>query len=114
MSAKSFAKNHLTNVTWPSKDVSKNELWDVSGILKDRSNEVLRFEVRPLKKQKDGRTAKRGRTTTTANKTVVETLTQWIIVDIEELHKYIIANKLREVHIEDLIEKLEWNIILEK
>lgn len=52
MSAKSFAKNHLTNVTWPSKDVSKNELWDVSGILKDRSNEVLRFDVRPLKNKK--------------------------------------------------------------
>ena len=39
MAAKSFAKNHLTNVTWPSKEISKNELWDVSGILKDRLNQ---------------------------------------------------------------------------
>lgn len=114
MSAKSFAKNHLSNVKWPSKDVSKNELWDVSGILKDRLNEVLRFDVRPLRKQPDGRTAKKGRTTTAANKIVVETLSQWIILDTEELHTYIIANKLREVHLEDIIEKLEWNIILEK
>jgi len=114
MSAKSFAKNHLTDVTWPSKDVSKNELWDVSGILKGRLNEGLRFDVRPLRKQQDGRTAKKGRTTTTANKMVVETLSQWIIVDVEELHKHIIANKLREVHLEEIIEKLEWKIILEK
>ena len=114
MSAKIFAKKNLTNVTWPSKDVSKKELWDVSGILKGRSNEVLRFDVGPITKQKDGRTGKRGRTTTTANKMVVETASQWIIVDIEELHRYIIINRVKEVHIADLIEKLETNIILEK
>jgi hypothetical protein len=43
-------KKYLTNVKWPTKKVSEKELWDVSGILKDRLNENLKFDVRPLKK----------------------------------------------------------------
>ena len=114
MSAKLFAKKYLTNVKWPTKKVSEKELWDVSGILKDRLNENLKFDVRPLKKIKDGRVAKKGSTTTTANKMVVETLSQWIIVDIQELHNYIMNHRIREINLEDIIKNLDWNIIIEK
>ena len=39
---------------------------------------------------------------------------QYIIVDIEELHAYIKTNKLKDLYLEELISKLEWNIILPK
>jgi hypothetical protein len=39
---------------------------------------------------------------------------QFIVVDTEELHQYLKENKLKEVHLQDLLSKLEWNIILPK
>jgi len=39
---------------------------------------------------------------------------QYIIVDIEELHQYLKDNKMKKVVLEDLIFKLDWNIILVK
>ena len=37
-----------------------------------------------------------------------------IVVDVEELHKYIKNNQLKDIHLQDLLSKLEWNIILPK
>ena len=37
-----------------------------------------------------------------------------IILDVEELHDYLKENSASVVKIEDLISKLEWNIILPK
>jgi len=45
---------------------------------------------------------------------VFEAKDQWIIVDIEELHTYLKENKLQKVYLQDLLSKLEWNIILPK
>ena len=45
---------------------------------------------------------------------VVETLSQWIIVDIQELHNYIMNHRIREINLEDIIKNLDWNIILDK
>ena len=39
---------------------------------------------------------------------------QWVIIDIEELHKYIEEKKDKEFNLDDLLEKLEWNIIIKK
>jgi len=39
---------------------------------------------------------------------------QFIVVDTEELHQYLKENKLKEVHLQDLLSKLEWNIVLPK
>ena len=39
---------------------------------------------------------------------------QYIIVDVEELHQYLKSNSSKIVHLEDLISKLDWNIILPK
>jgi len=39
---------------------------------------------------------------------------QWIIVDVDELHNYLQENNLKKVQLEDLLSKLEWNIILPK
>ena len=37
MSAITFAKKHLNNARFPSERTRKTQLWDVSGILKNRS-----------------------------------------------------------------------------
>ena len=39
---------------------------------------------------------------------------QWIIVDLEELHKYLKQNNLKKVYLNELISNLDWNIILPK
>ena len=39
---------------------------------------------------------------------------QYILIDIEEMHLYIKQNKLKEVHLESLIDKLDWNIVINK
>ena len=39
---------------------------------------------------------------------------EYVIVDVEELHQYLKENNLKEVHLQNLIFKLEWNIILPK
>ena len=49
-----------------------------------------------------------GRTDTKADKMVFELKSKWIIIDIEELHKYIKEQKEKEVNLDDLLEKLEW------
>lgn len=114
MSIKTFAEKHLTNVRYPNPKTKKQQLWDVSGILKDRYNERFKFDVRPLKIMSDGKRAKKGSTATKADKMVVETLSQWLIVDIKELHEYIFKNKIQHVYIEQIIKDLEWNVIIEK
>jgi hypothetical protein len=45
---------------------------------------------------------------------VIEKLDQWIIIDLEELHLYLKEKKLQKVYLHDLLDNLEWNIILPK
>ena len=39
---------------------------------------------------------------------------QYIVVDVEELHEYLKDKELKTVYLEELISKLDWNIILLK
>jgi hypothetical protein len=39
---------------------------------------------------------------------------KYIIIDVEELHDYLNNNSLKVVQLEDLLSKLEWNIVLPK
>ncbi len=84
----------------------KNELWDAEGVL---HNQLLKFDLRPLKNN-----AKGGSFRTKADKMVFDMKDQFIVVDTEELHQYLKGNKLKEVHLQDLLSKLEWNIVLPK
>ena len=61
-----------------------------------------------------GGLGKHGRTDSKADKMVFELIDQWVIIDMEELINYIKLKKLRKVHLDDLISKLDWNIILPK
>ena len=98
--------NLLKKVKYPSPNQKNKELWDIEGIL---NNQSFKFDLRPLKNN-----AKGGSFRTKADKIVFDMKDQFIVVDTEELHQYLKENKLKEVHLQDLLSKLEWNIILPK
>lgn len=102
--------DQLINPIEATSKQKKEELWDVSGVLKEKSNQEFKFDLRPLNKD----LSKKGSFKTKADKMVFETTSKWIIVDIEELHNYIKQHELKVVELEDLISKLDWNIILPK
>jgi hypothetical protein len=97
----------LTVTITPSLDQQRKELWDVEGIIKSRSNEKLKFDLRPLKNNVKGGSFK-----TKADKMVFDIKNQWIIVDVDEMHTYLKEYKLKKVPLENLISKLDWNIII--
>jgi len=101
--------NLLEKVKYPSPNQKNKELWDIEGIIKDKSNQSFKFDLRPLKNN-----AKAGSFKTKANKIVYDIKDQYIIVDVEELHKHLKDNSLKVIQLEDLLSKLEWNIVLPK
>ncbi len=102
---KNFYKK-LKNITLASLKQKKNELWDAEGVL---HNQLLKFDLRPLKNN-----IKIGSFKSKADKMVFDMKDQFIVVDTQELHQYLKENKLKKVHLQDLLSKLEWNIILPK
>ena len=101
--------NSLDNIKYATKKEQKKQLWDVEGIIEGVSNQTFKFDLRPLKNN-----AKGGSFKTKADKIVYDIKDQYIIIDVEELHQYLEENNVKEVHLQDLISKLEWNIILPK
>jgi len=99
----------LSDITYATLNQKQKELWDVEGILKNRLNQKLKFDLRPLKNN-----IKIGSFKSKADKMVFELKNQYIIVDVEELHQYLKENDIKDVHLQSLILKLEWNIILPK
>jgi hypothetical protein len=99
----------LSNKIIPNQNTKATELWDVEGIIEGISNQVFKFDLRPLKNNVKG-----GNFNTKADKMVFDVKDQWIIVDVDELHNYLQENNLKKVQLEDLLSKLEWNIILPK
>ena len=81
----------------------------MEGVLKNRLNQKLKFDLRPLKNNVKGGSFK-----TKADKMVFELKDRWVIVDTEELHQYLKDNNTKVVNLEQLISSLEWNIILPK
>jgi len=100
--------NLLSNISYP-KASQKKELWNISGALKIRSDCIWKFDLRPLKNNK-----KLGSFKTKADKIVFDIKDQYVVVDTEELHQYLKENRVKKVHLEDLISELDWNIILPK
>jgi len=98
--------NKLSDINLPSKKQKQKELWDIEGVL---NNQKFKFDLRPIKNNN-----KIGSFKTKAGKMVFDIKDQYIIIDIEELHQYLKENNVKEVSLQDLISKLEWNIILPK
>jgi len=102
---KEFIKK-LKEVKKATATQKKKELWDVEGIL---HNQTFKFDLRPIKNN-----GKVGSFKSKADKMVFDIKNQWIIIDIEELHQYLKEKDMKEVHLQNLISKLDWNIILPK
>jgi len=102
-------QHNLSQVNIATPIQRKKECWDIEGIIKDKSNQLLKFDLRPLKNNTKG-----GFFNSKADKMVFDIKDQWIIVDMEELIQYLKDNNLKKVRLEDLISKLDWNIILPK
>ena len=101
--------NLLENVKYASPNQKNKELWDIEGIIKDKSNQSFKFDLRPLKNN-----AKGGSFKTKADKIVFDLKDQYIIVDVDELHQYLKYNPTKIVQLQDLLSQLDWNIILPK
>lgn len=99
-------KKLLIDIKEATSNQKEKELWDIEGIL---HNQKFKFDLRPLKNNSKGGSFK-----TKADKIVYDIKDQYIIVDVEELHTYLNNNSLKVVQLEDLLSKLEWNIILPK
>jgi len=104
-----FSK-YLEDITYPTKP----EGWHIQGRIKNKSNQIFKFDVRGMKIAQDGGVQKKGTTASKAEKMVFETAKEWIIIDLEELHNHIREQQIKVVVLEDLIYKLDWNIILVK
>ena len=72
-------EDHLTNIKYASKYQQRKELWDLEGILINKTNRIYKFDLRPIKNN-----IKKGSFKTKADKMVFSFKDKWIIVDIEE------------------------------
>jgi len=103
-----FSK-YLTSIEFPKNKTS----WNIAGIIKGQ-NAFYKFDVRDMFKLPDGTPAQKGRMDSKADKMVLEIDDKWFILDLKELIQYVKKNKLKKVYVDDLVSKLEWNIILNK
>ena len=106
--------DYLIEIKHSDETKKRKELWDVEGIIKNKSNQKFKFDLRPLQKQPDGLMGKTGRLSSKADKMVFETPNEWILVDVPELHNKLRKTKEKIVHLKDLLANSEWNIVIEK
>jgi hypothetical protein len=107
---KKFAKQCLEDITYPKTP----KTWHVQGRLKNKSNQIFKFDVRGMSKAEGKKLEKTGDTKSNADKMVFETDTHWIILDTNEIHEYIEKYNIRDILLDDLLAKSEWNIIISK
>jgi len=105
-----FANKYLDNIIWNIN----NKDWQVSGILKNRSNENLKFDIRFLNDYKDKGLGKLISEKSKADKILFEDDFYWLLIDTKELIKYMKSKKLKQVTTEELKSNIDWNIELPK
>ena len=94
-----FSEN-LTAIEYPKEKAS----WNIAGIIKDK-NAFYRFDVRDMFNLPDGTPAQKGRTDSKADKMVLEFKDEWIILDMEEIKKYVKTNKIKYVNLDKIMNK---------
>jgi hypothetical protein len=103
-----FVKQYLSDVKW-----NNTKDWQVEGNIKKLSNQYYKFNISFLKDFND----KKGKlinSESEADKVLFEDDQNWILVDTQELIKYMKEHSLKEVKLEELIKNIDWNIILPK
>ena len=109
MSTKQKFKKYLTKIEYPKKF----EGWHIKGMLKKHSNKSYKFDITDIIKRSGNYYEKIGSFKNKAEKKYYKNNKEKKL-DIEELHTYIKENKLKDVNLHELINSLEWNIIVKK
>ena len=103
-----FVNEYLSDIKW-----NDSEDWQVEGIIKKLSNQYLKFNIQFLKDYSD----KKGKlinSKSQSDKVLFENDKEWILIDTQELIKYMKATSLKEINLEELLSNIDWNIILPK
>ena len=103
-----FVEQYLSNVKWNDSDQ-----WQVEGIIEKLSNQHFKFDIRFLK-DFSGKEGKLINFKSQADKVLFENEKNWILIDAQELIKYMKEHSLKEIKLEELINTIDWNIILPK
>ena len=90
------------------------EGWHVKGMLIGKSNQILKFDVRGMKQVSDNKLERQASFKSKADKMVFELSEQWIILDIDELHKYVKETNNKDINLEIILKKFQWNLIIPK
>jgi hypothetical protein len=106
-----FIDKYLKDVTYATEKQKLKELWDVSGIIKNKSNRIFKFDTRPLCSFEEG-VGKKSHFNTKADKMVIKIKNGYLLIDIEELHNYIKEKKIMIINTKEIIKNLNWNIML--
>ena len=106
--------DQLNDVTHATKKQIKEEHWHVEGVLRERSNQKLKFDISPLIKFKNDDYGKIGHFNSKSDKIVFDFKDQWILIDTQELIEYVKENQKKDLNLNDLLDDLSWNIILNK
>ena len=104
---KRFSK-YLTAIEYPVEKTS----WNIAGVLKGK-NTFHKFDVRETI-QREGMPSQTGRLDTKADKLVIETDKEWLVLDTDELNKIIKQKKKKILYLNDISNLLEWTIKLAK
>lgn len=108
-----FVEDYLTCTRW-ANEKEKEEFWQVEGIIKKQSNQLFKFDISFLKIYPNDKIGKKITDKSKSDKILIEEYKNWVLIDTKEVIEYVIKNQLKEVHLNDLKQKLEWNIILSK
>ena len=104
-----FVKEYLTNVKWKdSKD------WQVEGNIKKLSNQYYKFDIHYLNDFPQDKKGKIINSKSQSDKVLFENDKEWILIDTQELIKYMKRTSLKEINLEYLLSNIDWNIILPK
>jgi hypothetical protein len=114
LSIENFIKQNLISIKYPTQTQKNTEHWDVEGVLKNRLNENLRFDLTPMLNNEDGSKSKKFSHNSKADKIVYDYNDKFYIVDANELRSFSDKNRKRILNLENLLNELEWNIILIK
>ena len=108
---KDFLK-YIVDPVLATPEERQNEIWDVEGRLKN-GNQPFKFDIRPLK-EVDNRVEKTGYFKSKSDKMVFEAIDKWIIFDTQELNEYVKSMDKRDFNLDELLDKLSWNLIVDK
>jgi len=110
----SFSEKYLTNVVWPTNEQILKESWDVEGVIKGKSNQSFKFDLKPLIKLENDKLTKKVSFSNKSDKIVFESVEEYIIVDKQEMDEMVKNKNINTINLNTILEECEWNIVLKK